>query len=294
MLARGRAGVTAIDSGAPSFAPPSERVIGNALPPWTGTPGNDPDRPGPHRGTQPIGGNVGHYDGFSGPDPSRPEISPHPHVSYLGEGQESTWRQGIIGFNDQLQVRDRHAYWSRGRTINTGPGIATGGGRNPQLDGPPSPRLRTINVSLNPQIGSDASRFEDDLSRPYTWLGQWDGSVQPIYGGVPGLYQSYGNRGLSDGIHDPTNGEGGPQLVRSGPPHGLHSDTIPSGKQIADRYASTPQNRPVRFDRPSNSTTAGQSYSQTVQQQGGTASPTPTRGGSGLSFHVSGRGWLGG
>ena len=275
MLGLGRAGVTTLDAGAPSFAPASEPALGNPVPAWTGSPGNTRTRPGPHAQGQQIGGQLGNYDGYSGADPSRPKISPHPRVDINGAEQENWNRPGIIGFNDQLQVRDRHAYWHTGRTLNQGPGTGSGGGRNPTLDGPPSPRLRTVNISVNPQIGSDASRNQDDLSRPYTWLGQQDGSVQPVYGGVPGLWQAYGNRGFAAGIHDPSSGQGGRQGVRSGPPHGLHSDTLPSGKQTADRYASTPQMRPVRFDRPSNSVIAGQSYSQTVQPQGSTQTQWP-------------------
>lgn len=294
MRAFGRAGVVALDASPAGFAPASEPALGNQVPAWTGSPGDGPDTPGPHAPTQPLGGRVGHFDGFSGADPAAPKMSPHPHVGVLGAEQENWNRPGIIGFNDQLQVRDRHAYWSRGRTLNPGPDQRTGGSRNPQLDGPPAPRLRTVNISVNPQIGSDASRNQDDLTRPYTWLGQWDGSVQAVYGGVPGLWQSYGNRGFSGHIHDPSNGEGGPQVVRSGPPHGLHSDTLASGKQTAQRYASTPQMRPVRLDRPDNSVIAGQSYSQTVQHQGQAGTPPAKSGGPGLSFRVSGRGWLGG
>ncbi len=291
----GRAGVTPVDGGAPSFAPPSMPAIGNNVPAWTGSLSGPPDRPGPHARNQPIGGDTGDTDGFSGADPARPKVSPCPRVDINGAEQENWNRPGLIGFNDQLQVRDRHAYWSRGHKRNFGPGVATGGSRNPQLDGPPMPTLRTVNVSFNPQIGSSATANQDDLSRPYTGLGQQDGTVVPIYGGVPGLWQSYGNRGFSDGIHDPSNGEGGPQQVRSGPPHGLHSDTMPAGKQTYDRYASTPQMRPVRLDRPSNSKIAGQSYSQTVQNQDGSGGVAQGRGGGGpgLGFHISARGWAG-
>lgn len=291
----GRAGIVTVDASAPSFAPASAPAIGNPNPAWTGSPAGPPDRPGPHPWTQPIGGDTGDTDGFNGADPRAPKISPYPRVDINGAEQENWNRPGLIGFNDQLQVRDRHAYWSRGRTMNPGPDSRSGGSRNPQLDGPPMPTLRTVNVSVNPQIGSDASRNQDDLNRPYTWLGQQDGTVVPVYGGVPGLWQSYGNRGFSDHIHDPSNGEGGLQQVRSGPPHGLHSDTLPNGKQIADRYVANPQMRPVRLDRPDNSRIAGQSYSQTVQHQGqAPVAQGQGGGGPGLGFRVSGRGWLGG
>ncbi len=295
MLPRGRAGVR-IPTGRPSFAPPSEPVIGNALPAWTGSPGNTLAAPAPHPATQPMGGQVGTYDGSSGADPAAAKVQPPPRVDINGAEQENWNRRGIIGFNDQQQVRDRHAYWSRGHGRNFG-GLGTGDGRNPNLDGPPMPTLRTVNISVNPQIGSDASRNADDLSRAYTWLGQQDGSTQPVYGGVPGLVIPYGTRGgWPLPIVDPTNGEGGPRQVISGPPHGLHSDTLPSGKQIADRYTSTPQMRPVRFDRPDNSRIAGQSYSETVAHQGASAPASAgasRRGGLGVSVRVFGRGWAG-
>ena len=298
MLPRARAGVQVIDAG-PGFARPSEPLIGNA-PGWTGSPGNSPRaHPGPHPHGQPMGGQVGTYDGYSGADPGSPggQLPANPRVVRLGAEQETWNRPGIIGWNDQLQVRDRHAYWSRGN-MRTGlqPSVP-GNPPNPMSDGPPMPTLRTVNVSVNPQIGSDASRNQDDLTRPYTWLGQQDGSAQSVYGGVPGLWASYGNRGMPDGIHDPSNGEGGPGIVYSGPPHGLHSDTLPSGKQVADRYKATPQMRPVRLDRPDNSRIAGQSYSQTVQGQGVTTAGSSPAAGNGaavnLSLRIGGRGWAG-
>lgn len=297
MLGFGRAGVSTVSGASAGFAPPSEPVLGNG-PPWTGSHAGPPDRPGPHPPTQPLGGDTGDTDGFSGVDPAAPAMSPFPRRVVLGAEQENDRRYGLQGFNDQLQVRDRHAYWDRGRQRFRGPASnQTGGGANPHDGGPPRADLRTVNISVNPQIGSDASRSQDDLSRAYTWLGQQDGTTVPVYGGVPGLWASYGNRGFLAGIHDPTNGEGGLRAVVSGPPHGLHSDTLPSGKQIADRYKATPQMRPVRLDRPDNSRIAGQSYSQTVQMQGQAGAPAPageSRGpGIGLSLRLGGRGWGG-
>lgn len=298
MLPSTPAGLPGAVRRAPGFAPASEAVIGNPSPAWTGSPGNTPQAPpGPHPAWQPIGGQLGTYDGNSGADPAMPAIQPHPHVSYLNEGQESFVRWGIQGFNDQLQVRDRHVYWDRGsQRFGWSPSVP-GNPPNPHTDGPAAPNLRAVNISLNPQIGSSASRNQDDLSRPYTWLGQQDGTVQPVYGGVPGLWASYGNRGFAAGIHDPSNGQGGTSLIYPGPPHGLHSDTLPAGKQIADRYKATPQMRPARIDRPSNSTIAGQSYSQTVQFQGAAstaraASPTVSARAS-VSARAGGRGWAG-
>jgi hypothetical protein len=225
---------------------------------------------------------------------------------YFGDplqyGRPSYWRGGIQGFNDQQQVRDRHAYYDRG-TQRTGISKSVPGTPpNYHSDGPARPDLRTVNRSVNPQIGSDNTASQDDLSRPYTWLGQQDGTTSPVYGGVPGMWIPYGTRGgIPYAIRSPVP-EGapadGPAMVWAGPPHGLHSDTIQAGRQIVERYLSTPQMRPVRLDRPSNSTIAGQSYSQTVPMQGAPAAPTgqaPRRGpGAGLQFNVGGRGWIGG
>jgi hypothetical protein len=257
-----------------------------------------------------MGGQTGDNDPVGGTDPARPRMSPYPtsvQTSAWGEGDvgsahghpdqahQSDRRYGLQGFNDQLQVRDRHVYWDRGRQRFGSTPSVPGTPPNPHSDGPARPGLRVVNRSLNPQIGSDATRNQDDLTRAYTWLGQQDGTISPVYGGVPGLWQSYGNRGLAAGIHDPSGGEGGLAQVSPGPPHGLHSDTIPDGKQVADRYKAVPQMRPVRQDRPDNSRIAGQSFSQTVVPQGAApaAAASGRRAGAGLSLRIGSRGWNG-
>lgn len=330
------------------FARPSEYWQGNDLPPWTGSTSGPPARPAPGPSTA---GQIGHYDGASGADPARPDLSPWPWSTWTGAsgesdrgdppgkagpglgygegasnvaednlspnsfagrlgaprreqltqfGRPSYWRGGIQGFNDQQQVRDRHAYYDRG-TQRTGlqkspPGTPP----NYHSDGPARPDLRTVNRSVNPQIGSDNTRNQDDRSRPYTWLGQQDGTTIPVYGGVPGMWTPYGTRGgVPYPIHSPVP-EGapldGPAMVWSGPPHGLHSDTVEGGMLIVRRYLNTPQMRPVRLDRPDNSRIEGQSYSQTLPMQGqpGMGQAPRRTPGAGLSFNVSGRGWLGG
>jgi hypothetical protein len=155
------------------------------------------------------------------------------------------------------------------------------------------------------QKGTDTTRNQDDLTRPYTWLGEQGSGWSPVYGGVPGLYHPYGSRG---GIPYPVQSPAeqgapgdGPHLVFAGPPHGLHTQTPwKGGAQIISRFMSIPQTRPVRQDRPSNSPQAGQSYSQTVRPQGaspvrpGRAAGTgsgPSRG-TGLVYG-GGRGWAG-
>ena len=152
------------------------------------------------------------------------------------------------------------------------------------------------------QIGSDNTRNQDDLSRGYTWLGEQGSGWAPVYGGVPGLYQPYGSRGgipypVVSPVEQGQPGDG-PHLVFAGPDHGLHSETPwKGGAQIIARYMSTPQTRPVRFDRPSNSPQAGQSYSQTVLPQGASrvrpARPGPPAGPASGPARFHGRGWSG-
>lgn len=329
------------------FAPATEPWAGNNLPPWTGSGSGPPDKRGPGPS---AGGETGAYDGISGADPSRPDLSPDPWSSWTGAsgesdrgdppgkagpglgygegadnaalinnnnpnsfasrlnapnreqltqfGRPSYWRGGIQGFNDQQQSRDRHAYYDRG-TQRTGIGPSVPGTPpNYHSDGPARPDLRTVNRSVNPQIGSDNTRNQDDLNRPYTWLGQQDGTNTPVYGGVPGMWVPYGTRGgIPYAVQSPVQ-EGapldGPAMVWSGPPHGLHSDTVQGGTLVVQRYLNTPQMRPVRLDRPSNSPIAGQSFSQTLPMQGQQATAPPRRANAGLSFNISGRGWAGG
>lgn len=229
------------------------------------------------------------------------EVSdPGPHPSW--------WRGGIQGFNDKLTVKDRHGYFDTGNQKTGVDGFGPAGSpnayNNPR-DEPPRPDFRLINRTVSFQIGSDATRNQDDLTRGYTWLGEQGSGWGVVYGGVPGLYQPYGTRGgVPFPIVSPAElgqpGDG-PRLVWSGPPHGLHSQTPwKGGAQLLRRYGSIPQTRPVRQDRPSNSPQAGQSYSQTVRMQGASpvrpanVSQSSWRGAPGAFFGTSqSRGWAG-
>jgi len=213
----------------------------------------------------------------------------------LPHGRPSFWRGGIQGFNDKLTVKDRHAAWYTGHQrqgTDFVPASSPPNTYNNPLQEPPQARLRTINRTVSYQKGTDTTRNQDDLKRPYTWLGEQGSGYQPVYGGVPGLYQPYGTRGgVPYPIVDPTSGTGGRELVWAGPPHGLHSLTFPDQADTLQRYQVLPQMRPVRVDRPSNSPQAGQAYSQTVQHQGG-----PVRsaaGGASRPVHHFGRNWGG-
>ena len=251
-------------------------------------------------------------------NPVGPPLPPFPYGgtgSFVGRGRggqtglyggpapipdqyQSFRRNGTLGFNDKLTVKDRHAYWDAGnqRTgtdFNGWAGAPPNSGNNP-LQEPPRPDLRTVNRTVSYQKGSDLTRNLDDLSRPYTWLGEQGTKWTPVYGGVPGLYQPYGSRGgVPFPIVSPAEfgqpGDG-PRLGKSGPPHGFHSQTPwKGGAQIIARFSVTPQTRPVRQDRPSNSPQAGQSYSQTVRPQG--ASPVRPAAGVGQYGRARGPGW---
>jgi hypothetical protein len=306
------AGVSAPHRGqGAAFARPSDRLAGNSLPPETGTSQNElvstwgSQRgygigPGPNH----TGGQLGANDGTWGVAGDRPPISPAPRVVALGEGQESFRRWGIQGFNDRLTAKDRHAYWDTGHQVqgtDFTPASSPPNTYNDPMQEPPRPDLRTINRTVSYQKGTDTTRNQDDLSRPYTWLGEQGSGWISVNGGVPGLYQPYGTRGgIPLAIVSPA-GEGqpgdGPHRVWSGPPHGLHSYTTGDRLLTTSRYVTNVQMRPVRIDRPSNSPQAGQSFSQTVPQQG--AAPTSTSSlvggltGQQWISRITQRGWLG-
>jgi hypothetical protein len=287
------------------WARPSGPSAGNDLPAVTGNLG-PAYRPAPAPPGQVANGQLGANDGMIGADPGQPVMSPAPRQWAWGEGDPGTSegtqsfrRFGIQGFNDRLTVKDRHAYWDPGRTRSPGCTAVGNPGDmpvNPQKDGPPRPDLRTVNRTVSHQIGSDATRNQDDLARGYTGLGEQGSGWANVYGGVPGLYTPYGSRGgVPYPIVDPTDGQGGPADVWAGPPHGLHSLTYPDRGDTLSRFAAAPQMVPGRVDRPSNSPIAGQAFSQTVQFQGfdsGGASAPPPSSLPGLGI-AGGRGWGG-
>lgn len=314
MLRPGLSGIAYQGRGNNMFPALTGRAAGNQLPGITGPP-DRPYRPGPAvQGV--VDGQLGGVgDGNTGDDPRRRglpwptsprtpawgegdpgEVSGHP-----GDGYQSFRRYGLQGFNDKLTVKDRHAYWDAGhqRTgLTFDPASAPPNTYNDPVHAPPRPDLRTVNRTVSYQKGTDATRNQDDLTRAYTWLGEQGSPWSPVYGGVPGLYQPYGTRGgvpypIVSPVDQGQPGDG-PRLVSGGPPHGLHSQTPwKGGEQLLGRYGATPQMRPVRFDRPSNSPQAGQSYSQTVRPQGASpvrpASSTPRANPAGHT----GRGWAG-
>lgn len=210
------------------------------------------------------------------------------------------WADGV------LTVRDRHVMTRRGYTRNP-----QGGGSSmpsPDLDGRPRAEYQMLNVTESWQLGTDATRNMDNTgvhnTVPVTGrpgklypLGTQDGTLAIVMGPPIGEWRTYGARG-GIGMHGPPPDEydvnvvgkakltaqGAPMMqpgdlrtVYGGVPHGLHSPTASSLVWTGARYASTPQMRPPRLDRPNSSKIAGQSMSQQYpsEAQAGRSSATP-------------------
>lgn len=193
--------------------------------------------------------------------------------------------------NDKLVTHDRHVFWKVGYE-NSGRGS---GQTDPPMDGPPRPILATVNRTINWQQGTvyadpngmpinAVNGNADDITRDYQkvstgqYLGEQGTGWAPVYGGVPSLYQPYGSyagytagpvKGIQSDVPEGAPGDG-PRKVFSGPPHGLHSPTLPDYSLTYGYYQALPLPRAPRQDRPDNSSAAGQSYSQTVVPQGQT------------------------
>jgi len=237
----------------------------------------------------------------------------------LQQGQETAVRSpgnAPVGYsNDKLISYDRHGMFKVGYE-NSG---RNSGETDPPMDGPARPSLWLVQRTINYQQGTDKTAATDDLTRDYTrnaegmYIGEQGTGWSRVYGGTPGLYQEYGSyQGVAPNTpgYDPVSGQtqgivapvaqgapgDGPQTVWSGPPHGLHTPTLPDYAQTLGRYMAIPQMARPRVDRPSNSPIAGQSYSQTVQPQGQTGTVAQnTQFGSGVSFNARsrGNGWRG-
>lgn len=252
----------------------------------------------------------------------------------LGPDQESAApRQPAVGTqNDKLITYDRHGMWKVGYE-NTGrdSGYTDPPSQGPPR---PSLWLvqrsityqqGTDNTLTQDDLSRDFSRIAvqnqgaqdigwvaNPAAGPYIGYAGREGALfageqgagwAPIYGGVPGLYQPYGSyegvtNGPVSGIQSPVpqGAQGdGPRKVWSGPPHGLHSPTLPTYSQTLGRYMAVPQMTQPRQDRPSNSTSAGQSYSQTVVPQGQAGTVVGGTGPSGPAWNKrsQGNGWRG-
>ena len=274
---------------------PGRAVAGaSGNPDVASVPVNDPPK-------SPYGGRVGQrfLPQFGSPRP-------------LDGSQENAVRapgDAPVGYsNDKLTTYDRHGMMKVGYE-NSG---RNSGQTDPPSDGPARPSLWLVQRSLSYQQGTDTTGATDDLNRDYSrnaqgmYVGSQGDGWSRVYGGVPGLYQEYGSyQGMSPsspspsmGIHSPT-AQGaagdGPHDLWGGPPHGLHSPTLPTYSQTLGRYMDIPQMARPRIDRPSNSPIAGQSYSQTVQSQGqsGFNQASQKMGGANFNTRVNANGWRG-
>jgi hypothetical protein len=187
-----------------------------------------------------------------------PQVAPVPRP-YTAPGMSGagTWRGGD-NTNDALIFRDRAPHLTMGYEI---------AGRissqpDPPSDGPVRPSVRLVNRTWNWQVGTGQA-YTDDLSRPYTHLGEQGSGWTTIYGGAPGFYRM-GPGGQPVG--DPN---AGPGRVWAGPAHGLHTMYPPDRAQTLTNYRARPQMVAPRVDRLSNSRIAGQNYSQWTRHQGG-------------------------
>lgn len=243
---------------------------------------------------EPFIGSIPQFGRFRVLNPEQESASPRPG-------------RPVGGSNDKLTTLDRHGIMKVGYE-NSG---RNSGQTDPPMDGPARPSLWLVQRSLSYQQGTDTTAATDDMNRDYSrnargmYIGEQGTGWSRVYGGVPGIYQEYGSySGVSpsspngEGIHSPTpQGQAGdgPHDVWSGPPHGLHSPTLPTYSQTLGRYMDIPQMARPRIDRPFQSPIAGQSYSQTVQSQGQTGfnQAIQRMGGAGRNDRVGGAGWRG-
>jgi hypothetical protein len=230
-----------------------------------------------------------------------PPKTPYGRPRVLNVMQESSWRGGAYFADDKLIARDRHIVRKTGTELSG----RDSGYTDPPMDGPARPSFDMVNLTVNYQMGTDNDIAQDDLTRPYPknaqgmFLGEQGSGWNRVYGGTPGLYQPYGSydgytAGPVKGIQSPVpQGQpgDGPQSFFSGPPHGLHSPTMPDYAPTLGYYMAVPQMRLPRIDRPSNSTIGGQSYSQVVQPQGQTGTIAQQSSGQNLSSAGAGVNW---
>lgn len=264
-----------------NIAPPPGQLYGVPGSPVQHASGN------PAVSTYPSYGPVANPYGGSSSIAQRPQFG-NPRI--LGVGQETSWWGGWQFSNTKLIASDRHIMSKTGSELSG----RNSGLTDPPMDGPARPSYKAVNRTISYQAGTDATRHQDDLNRPYTrnaqgmYLGEQGTGWTGINGGVPGLWQPYGSyagytAGPVQGIQSPVP-QGGPgdgrQSLFSGPPHGLHSETLPNYSPILGHYLAVPQMRLPRVDRPSNSKIAGQSYSQTVVPQGQTGTVAQQSGNS--------------
>lgn len=199
--------------------------------------------------------------------PGNSRGGPVARYQVVGSAQSTRHPDGepvnIVGLspNDTGWHRDRHPYAYNG-TSTTG---RDSGIHDPLPDGPVRPSIRNLMVNWRRESGTDATRNYDPRRRGYLPVGWQDGSPTRIWGGTPGYFQPYGARGTGEVEGADTTGQ---VMIPGTITHGLHTHTVHGRRRTLKTYRDTPQMVPGRMDRLSNSTRAGQSYSQTTVTQG--------------------------
>lgn len=196
---------------------------------------------------------------------------------------------------------DRHIMAKTGtETQQAHPDSTNGQGNSPLADGPVRPVHMMVNRVMARRYGNTSTRHTDN-NGPFATTTDSDGRRQPlgiqdgspwsrVYGGTPGLTHVVGVRGTR-GVNSPVPAGApgdGPQLVRGGAPHGLHSHAQPDAELRTKRSRATPQQKRTRRSLPANSARSGQSWSQNAQHLGGRANPVPKMSG-GLPGPQNGR-----
>jgi len=266
-----------------------------------------PEQHGRTRAAAPTGGGQGNAAyiaaraGSAAPNQGR--LARGGYASGVQEVQAAPWqeadadprhgglsrREGSQRQYDTVVVYDRHMMskaGTEGKRAHPGAASVNGAYQDPLADGPVRPSWVQVNRAHYPRRGSTASRFLDNTG-PFAATTSTDGRKQPlgtqdgspwttIPGGTPGLTHIYGVRGTT-GAHGPDLGspQDGPQAIRGGVPHGLHSPTQPDQVLHGKRARATPQQKRKTASYPANSKVAGQSYSQTVMPLGGSPAPVP-------------------
>lgn len=263
-----------------SLAGPARETRPRALLPTGGSQGNAGYIRGAPTAGVPYGG--GRHDGTQAPVPV-------PNGSRNPRDYGTFSRTGPAFHNGRTIVYDRHVMAKTGTERQRAhPGSTNGQGLSPLADGPVRPVYMLVHRAYNPTYGNTGTRHLDN-SGPFARTTDSEGRPQPLgiqdgspwsrkYGGTPGLTFIQGMRGTAGVVSPAAPGDpgDGPQLVRGGVPHGLHSHAQPNAELRTRRMASTPQQRRTRRSLPKNSSRAGQSWSQNAQRLGGPATPAPT------------------
>jgi hypothetical protein len=227
----------------------------------------------------------GRHDGTQVPIPAPGGATPRDYNT------ES--RTGLAFHNGSTIVYDRHVMSKTGTETQQAHPDSTGGqGLSPLADGPVRPVHMLVDRVMAPRYGNTGTRHLDNTG-PFPSTTGSDGRQQPlgiqdgspyshVYGGTPGLTHIYGVRGTAGVVSPaPAGSPGdGPQLIRGGPAHGLHSRAQPNAELRTRRFAATPQQKRPRTSLPKNSARAGQSWSQNAQRLGGKPTPAPTVSGT--------------